>query len=193
MLSIMTMRDNILDTLDRATADERAYGAVWYGEARDFSERLATRYGLTVDAAAAVVATLSPQTEWGHNKRWAERVCFAHAVGLPLPQQGLGNNLRRAAIALSGDLSDVERTKGTLKVNRFWRCILGRPGVATVDRHALRVAFGDPFAEVPSLTDKRYLDTERAYILAGRSARMSARNVQAATWLVCRRERGLAA
>lgn len=191
MLDRETMVLNILGAYADATPSERTDGFSWYDDAKQFASNLSSAYGITLEQAAGVIAVLSPQMDWEANKRWAAELCFAWRADLPLPRRGLTNSLRRAMIILNGDLSDVERSKGTMKVNRFYLSILGRAGYATIDRHAIRVALGDFINNVPAVSDKQYEVIERAYVEAARELKKATRHVQAVTWIVCRRERGL--
>jgi hypothetical protein len=190
MLDLDTMTLNILNFYAEATPSERREGFAWYPTAREAAANIATRNGITLEQAVATVAALSPQMEWNANLRWAAEAAEAHTAGLPLPLRGLGNSLRRAERALSGDLSDIMRTKGTLKVRNFYGSILGERGAVCVDRHAIRVALGDAHCTPPSLTDNRYLLVAEAYREAARDLRKSASGVQAVTWMVCKRLRG---
>jgi hypothetical protein len=186
-----TMVLNILAFYARATASERYNGFRWYPSAYDSAVTYATRYGVSVTTAAAVIAALSPQTEWGHNLRWADETIAAYVSGNPLPRRGLGNNVIRAERALRGDTADIMRESGTLKVRNFYGSIIGERGAVCVDRHAIRIALGDSaLASPPGLTDKRYNLTAEAYRDAARELGKGARHVQAVTWIVCKRERG---
>jgi hypothetical protein len=179
---------NVLYHYAAATDAERADGAAWYPDAYGFAAELADRHDLSVDVTSAVVAVLSPQTEWSYNKRWAASVVHGFAAtGLVPSGGGLSNSLRRAAIALTGDLSDVSRERGTQKVNRFWRSILGEDRIACVDRHAIRVALGDHDTGTDKLTDKRYGAVERAYVEAADELGLLSTEVQAVTWVAVRR------
>jgi len=182
---------NILAAYADATPAERRDGFAWYPEALDFARALSEAYPISVEQAAAVIAALSPQKDWDGNKRWAAEVVEAWHAGTILPRRGLTNSLTRATIALRGDLTDILRTSGTLKVNRFYRSIIGERGVACVDRHAIRVAMGDFVSAPPALSDGTYLAVESAYLDAARELRKGSRHIQAVTWLVARRERGL--
>jgi hypothetical protein len=190
MLDLDTMTLNILHFYALATPTERREGFAWYPTAREAAANIAARNGITLEQAAATVAALSPQMEWNANLRWAAEVAEAHVQGIPLPRRGLGNSLRRAERALSGDLSDIMRTSGTLKVRNFYGSILGERGAVCVDRHAIRVALGDALGNPPSLTDNRYRLVAEAYREAGRELRKAASGVQAVTWTVCKRLRG---
>lgn len=189
MLGTDDMVINILAFYADATPDERRDGFMWYPTAREAAENIAARTGLSVEVVAAVISVLSPQKEWNSNIAWAAEVCEAWVAGRDLPRRGLGNSLRRAAIALTGDLSDVLRLDGSRKVHNFYRSIIGSPGAVCVDRHAIRVALGDALGTPPSLTENRYEAVAEAYREAARELRVGARHVQAVTWTVCKRYR----
>lgn len=190
MLDLDTMTLNVLYFWSQATPSERREGLAWYPAAREAADNIARRTGVPVEQAVATIAALSPQKEWNSNVAWAERTVEAFVAGRELPREGLGNSLRRAERALSGDLSDIMRTSGTLKVRNFYGSIMGERGAVCVDRHAIRVALGDANCTPPALTDNRYLVVAEAYREAGRELRKSASGVQAVTWTVCKRLRG---
>jgi len=180
---------NILNFYAGATPAEKKQGHLWYPNARAHAEARARKHGMSTQQVAAVIAVLSPQMEWKYNLRWADEVIGAHLKGKPLPIRGLGNNVRRAAIALSGDFSDVERTTGTLKVHNFYASIIGRRGAVCIDRHAIRIALGDELGNRISITDKQYRFVAECYMDAAREFKMRASHMQAITWLVCKRKR----
>lgn len=176
-----TLADNILAAYRDADPTLKSHGLKWYDTAAEVAQAVASMAGIPFRNGAAVLAVLSPQTSWDHNVRWAFAIADAYRNGEPLPSMGLGNNLKRARIALT-DLSDVERTKGTLKVHNFYGSIIGRTGAVCIDRHAIRIAEGDPDADINSLTDKRYRKYARAYLDAAGALKRRAADVQAATW-----------
>lgn len=176
-----TLARNVLDAYRSADPTLKSHGLKWYNTAADVAREVASRAGIPFHNGAAVVAVLSPQTSWDHNVRWAFAIADAHANGRDLPRMGLGNNLKRARIALT-DLSDVERTKGTLKVHNFYGSIIGRTGAVCIDRHAIRIAEGDPDADINSISDGKYRKYARAYLDAAGSLHRRAADVQAATW-----------
>jgi hypothetical protein len=180
---------NILAFYAEATATERAEGFAWYPTAREAGENIAARHGIPIWQAVAVIATLSPQKEWNSNVAWAERVVAAHVEGRELPREGLGNSLRRAALALSGDLHDIMREDGTLKVRNFYGSIMGERAAVCIDRHAIRIAMGDAHGDPVALTDARYRAVAAAYRDAAAELHKSASAVQAVTWTVCKRLR----
>jgi len=176
----MTLTDNVLTAYRNADPALKSHGLAWYPTARDTAQAIADMGGIPFLNGAAVLAVLSPQTSWNHNVRWAFAIANAYRNGDPLPSMGLGNNLKRATIALT-DLSDVERSKGTLKVHNFYGSIIGRNGAVCIDRHAIRIAEGVDKVET-SLTDKVYHKYAQAYRDAARVLKRRVASVQAATW-----------
>lgn len=177
-----TLAANIVQAFRAADPTLKRHGLDWYPTARAMAVEVGQRAGLTPRHGAAVIAALSPQNAWESNVRWALECADAHANGADLPSRGLGNSLRRAAIALSGDLSDIERTKGTLKVHNFYRSIMGERGAVCVDRHAVRIALGDRAHNGNITSDGMYNRFAAAYLAAGSELHIAARKVQAATW-----------
>lgn len=172
--------DNILTAYRNADPALKSHGLAWYPTAAEVAQQVADMAGIPFLNGAAVLAVLSPQTSWNHNVRWAFAIADAHRNGDPLPSMGLGNNLRRARIALTS-LDDVERSKGTLKVHNFYGSIIGRNGAVCVDRHAIRIAEGSDDVAT-SLTDRIYRKYARAYLDAAGVLKRRAADVQAATW-----------
>lgn len=174
------LADNVLAAYRTADRTLKSHGLAWYPTAAEVAAEVAQRAGIPFLNGAAVLAVLSPQTSWGHNVKWAFAIADAHANGDPLPAMGLGNNLRRATLALT-TLDDVERTKGTLKVHNFYGSIIGRPGAVCIDRHAIRIAEGTDDVET-SLSDSVYNRYADAYRAAARVLKRRVADVQAATW-----------
>lgn len=188
--SCRTMAENILDALARATADDWLYGVSWYPQAHAYATHLADEFGITVEQAAAVIAVLSPRVEWEENRDLARRALQAWADGHPIAV-GLTNNCERAERNLADPTcADVKRSHRTLKVNSFYRNIMGDESCATIDRHALRTALGDhSLPESAPSTDAAYRALSDAYVLAAADADLPTSMLQAIVWSVCRRER----
>lgn len=184
-----TMVLNVLAFYAEATTSERRDGFTWYPRAAQHADQISRAYGMPFEHAAAVIAALSPQMEWSANVRWAREAAAAWVMGNPVPRRGLGNSVKRAERALAGDLTDIMREAGTLKVRNFYGSIVGERGAVCVDRHALRVLMGDAQATPPSLTDARYRAAAAAYRDAARDLGKGARHIQAVTWIVCKRLR----
>lgn len=59
----------------------RAEGMAWYDTAHGMAAADGKQYGIGTDHAAAVIAALSPQMEWGRNTQLAEKTMAAVADG----------------------------------------------------------------------------------------------------------------
>jgi len=68
------MVDNLMWLHDKFNAEERERATMWYEGAREITDRLSERYGMTPEAVAGVMASLSPQKDWYMNVSLAERV-----------------------------------------------------------------------------------------------------------------------
>lgn len=127
----------IIAAWDRATADQRERGRLWYPVAHDLARYLADG---NVRKGAGAIAALSPQKEWGLNVRMAR----AALSGKPVAH--IGDAMRKLAAILAGaDPLDV--LPASLKTGNFYRNILdpSDPDPVTIDRHAHDVAAGVPY------------------------------------------------
>lgn len=173
---------NVLSAYRNADPALKRAGHAWYPTAAEVAQNVADIAGIPFANGAAVVAALSPRCKWDTNVKWAYAIADAYANGLPLPRMGLGNNLKRAGIALTS-LDDINRSKGTLKVHNFYGSITGRRGAVCIDTHAVRIAEGNPTHKGVIPSDKAYEVYAEAYRAAARIVKRAARDVQAATWV----------
>lgn len=178
----------IIDTWHRATPDERQRGAEWYADAREHAGRLGIILGYAgpeaIERGAAIIAVLSPQLEWSRNVAEAYAVVWAHRDGQQLPRVTAypANVAKARAILAGGRPADV--VSGP-KVSSFYRAIVGAPTGPVVDRHATRVATGHEYAAV---TKGAYRTVQEAYETAADILGVDPHTLQAATWLVCKRD-----
>lgn len=148
----------------RLASDEQIIqGVDWYKDAHEFASSTGALYGLSLEQSSAIIAALSPQLSWGMNVRVADAVMAGRKTG-----GVLGANLDKAMRIRAGEpIADVigdSSSKSGHKVRSFYRCILtaGRDErEVCVDRHAFALAMGT--RDVPSLTSKRYRDTQDAF------------------------------
>lgn len=174
---------NVLRVWERASDAERDQGDRWYWAAHAFCVDLADRYGLTVDAACALVAVLSPRTSWDQNMVLADQ--FARTGDAPT----LGDHKAKARRILAGEQpADVLRGH---KVCAFWQCLVD-PDTADavcVDRHAFDVAHGRRTDDQARKALERVGAYERVaacYRRAAARVGVSPAVMQATTWLVWR-------
>lgn len=184
----------IFDTADPADVES---GLRWYEDAGKLAQKLAARYGFTVDVAATVISCLSPGCSWTQNVKDAETVLAAVASGSTDPEDvtcsTYGANVAKAyRIAIDGDLSAIGQG---LKTNSFAVNILGvqNDRAVTIDRHMLGAAVGSrtTLHQKISLTEKRYFDISDAVKRLARNRNVEPRQVQAVVWESYRRRIGL--
>lgn len=65
---------NLVALHDMFSADVRETATLWYDGANILAQEMAGRYGISLQAAAGVIAALSPQKDWYQNLRLAELV-----------------------------------------------------------------------------------------------------------------------
>jgi hypothetical protein len=193
--TVETLASNVASVYDRAAADERAAGALWYPDAHAFAHGL-TAHGLTLDQACGVTAALSPRVSWAMNQRLA----LSLARGEPV--RGLGLSLRKARAIMAGDPVEAVlapprgQPRSGQKVRAFHACIR-HPWTATdvaVDRHAFDIAMGvhgdDRTRDVLDRAGV-YARIAHSYSLVADTLGVLPSTIQATTWLAWRREKGL--
>jgi hypothetical protein len=188
---------NILAVFFKATDLETINGAEWYPAANHAARIMASRYSVTLETAAGVMAALSPNNKWERNLTDADFMIRAYSAGghdaANSIKVGTYNaNKIKALNILSGD--DCMQILGGLKVRAFYDCILAGDSVC-VDGHAYAIWTGEyiPTTKTPKITPKLYKAISADYRLAAVAinsilqAEYSAAQIQAITWLVWRR------
>ena len=177
---------NILAVFDQASVAELDEGLNWYREAHALAVRLNPSDPIQ---AAGVIAALSPITPWERNVNLAIRAYEdGYASG------SLGRNCTKADQIMAGN-DPLDVLKGD-KVRAFFNCIAYPETSQTVcvDRHAFDIAHGRVTNDATraALGRKGAYDTvARAYVRAADALGYGAPAVQAVTWTVWRRLKGL--
>lgn len=183
--------DNIAQSFYSASDEEMSGGLDWYPRAYQFAVELSNETGLTIEQCAAVLAVTSPGVSWGIQHSYT--LGFINGVldgKAPRKVKGpfYGANKEKAArIILDEDFSALHGPK----VEAFYRNIMGNHSLATVDRHALRVALArdcEPHecAELLSARSRKRVEVLAAYHLAAKNLGYEVALVQAVTWCVWR-------
>lgn len=182
----------IVDVWRQATVSELVEGMEWYRDAHALAVKLDPA---NPSQAAGVIAALSPMMAWGQNVNLAVR---AYADGKA--SGALFTNVAKANRILAGESADA--VLGGDKVRAFWGVIADPSSDAVViDRHAFDIAVGRVTNNESRYALGRkgvYESFARAYVRAAKTiARetgmdVSASQVQAVTWTVWRRLKGLA-
>lgn len=183
---------NIVRVWDQATEAEVAAGINWYRDAHALAVLLSPA---DPSQAAGVLAALSPMMDWEQNMKLGIR---AYADGSA--SGALSSNVKKANLILNGAAPlDV---LGGNKVRAFYGCI-NNPSSESVciDRHAFDIAVGRVTNNESRQALSRkgvYESFANAYVRAAKTLSdrlgtpVSASEVQAVTWGVWRRLKGLA-
>lgn len=135
-----TMVANILREYWASTPAEKAAGATWYQEAQEYAATLAAGTPYSMTQCAGVIAALSPQTEWGLNKRQAAECVRAHAAGVPVPSCNTGVQMGKVRAMLDGAMP--QHVLHGPKERAFFGNITQDETLVTVDRWAFLTAVG---------------------------------------------------
>lgn len=182
---VREMTRRVLSCWDAASPDDLASGLTWYDRAEAFAADLATDT-ITRDAAAGVIAALSPRCGWSVNLAGASRLCEAFATNQPIPVvAGTLSNREKAWRVLGSNSDPLEILSGP-KVRAFYRNIVGDTDAVTVDVWTARAAEG-PTCGPRAPDGKRYRLIADAYRHAGTSVGHSPRDIQATVWTYSRR------
>lgn len=185
--TVETMAQNIIAVVNLANADQYSDGLRWYSEARSVAESLlgmmnsgigtASPHWRGLDAAAGVIAALSPRTRWQANvDRAFALVSTGSCAGLP--------RSRDHALAIAHGAAPMDVLRGP-KTRAFALAIEsgGASGIAVVDTWAVRAATRGRFDDV---SRARYADVAEAYAVAARRLGLAVHATQAIAWVVTR-------
>lgn len=181
----MTLAENIIACLDRATPAEFEDGMTWYPRAHEFARDLDS----DVWRASGVIAALSAQKEWKLNMRIAAR---AYQTGIVTGNTGVQNN--KAQRILDGNYSpdDILSILNGDKTRQFAKAIAlnGDSDIAVIDRHAHDIAMARVFDNrARSIGKILYRTMAEAYYQASIEAGISVAQIQAITWVTWKREK----
>lgn len=183
-VSQATIVKRIVATFDRATPADLEEGASWYPKAYGIASDLVLGHEVdSTEHGAALLAALSPRTDWARNVAGAVAMAYGNeAAGC------LGANVERAERVLRADepVADLNRTGTAPKIEAFARNILGDVEVVTVDVWACRVANLD---ETRLSRKGAYEAVAHCYRLAARRRGVDPRTMQATTWVIARNGR----
>jgi hypothetical protein len=175
---------NIMAVYRRALPSERAASLRWYADAQEIAEELSPG---DVWRGAGVISALSPLKKWELNVRIA-RMSFETGIA----QGNIGQHNEKAQRILDGEFA-LDVLNGD-KTRSFAEAIAtgGNGEIATIDRHAHDIAMGRVFTDATRKIGKRvYRDMAAAYRECAEYAGESVNGMQAITWVVWRREKGI--
>jgi hypothetical protein len=156
----------------QATLGQVEQASVWYHEAQEVAQEVATNLNASLEIGAGVVSAFSPRERWASNITKSVAFSLGHAVS------GLKNNTKMANDVVAGG---IDALKG-LKTNAFARAIFGDTDAVVVDVWMMRAA------KMPtdSPTQGQYHALTEAVETVAREFGLTPRTTQALIWIVVR-------
>ncbi len=178
--------------ITKAREEEVASGASWYQDVHEQCERFAEEFDITMEAAAGIVAALSPRLGWADNLSRARDLMSGREIS------SLGYALDDARRIMAGKtVAEVlfDPSRSNFKVRAFFSNIYSpeeSPDV-TIDRHMWALLF-----DTRGISDTLLKFSQAEYRYAEEVFRESARfagyrpcQIQAIAWVVWRRIHGV--
>lgn len=183
-ISERTVRGRIERAYLAASPDILAEGRRWYDAAQSVCSEIADTHHVQRTNVAAVMAQLSPRTQWARNVQGARDLYeMGHAPG------HIGANVDRALTAM-WSTDPLATVKGP-KTNAFARNILGCTESVTVDVWALRTALGTKRTDHDNVIGRVgvYQAISECFQAVARKHGETASAMQAIVWIVERNGR----
>jgi hypothetical protein len=180
--------DRLVTLYQSATPAELASGLSWYSDAHAVASELASSHLRDTNTVAAIIAALSPRTDWPQNVKKTRELL---ATG---DTYGLGNGRDKAKRILSGE--DPDGVLSGRKTRAFWSNIADpvNSRAVTVDSHAFDAAVGmvtnDDIRKRTLERKGGYEAVADAYRAAARVLGVAPHVVQAVVWTVWRNRAG---
>lgn len=182
----------IMEVYAQATVQELDEGLNWYADANAFAMTLDPQ---NPNRAAGIIAALSPMKDWKNNVLLAAQTY----------ENGYASNALTANVAKANAIyagADPLEVLGGNKVRNFYMAIANpeHPDAVCIDRHAFDIAVGRITNDKSRQALSRkgvYEAFGRAYVRAARAIStdgydLTPSQLQAVTWTVWRRLKGLA-
>jgi hypothetical protein len=181
-LSIKQQSNRIEKIYLQATNLERVNGLNWYNDANVWSKKIACLYGLNSVQISQLISLLSPQKKWSQNKKDVIDLIEGKIDSI----FSCKRTLKECNEVINGNFTIP---KNRLKTYSFAKCIEfnGLIDLVVIDRHAIKIAFGQMSSNEIGITIKRYKDAASAYKLTAKKYGMSAAQMQAITWVTYKR------
>jgi hypothetical protein len=167
-----TYTDLFRDLVMVATLGQVEESSVWYHDAEDIANTVATNMGITLEQGASVVSSFSPRERWETNVRKA--IAFSKGEEV----LGLSNNLLMANNSL---IKGFDALNGQ-KTNAFARAIAGDSGAVVIDTWMLKAAQVD----FKSPSQSQYNAMASAVRNVASEFGLTPRTTQALIWIVKR-------
>jgi hypothetical protein len=168
----VTVTELYRDLIIRATLGQVEEASVWYHEAQDVAQEVATNLNASLEVGAGVVSAFSPR------ERWSSNITKAVSFSLGKSVTGLANNLKMANAVLDGGIDALNG----LKTNAFARAIAGDTEAVVIDVWMMRAA--EMLTDSP--TQGQYLALTKAVNKVAGEFGLTPRTAQALIWIVAR-------
>jgi hypothetical protein len=183
-LTIRQQANRIENILEMATDSEMIEGVKWYEDANEFALKVATEYDLTLAQVSQLISLLSPQKRWEQNKVDVLRFLDGETNGIFSTKRTLAEC---SAVVDEGFIIPESR----MKTFAFAKCIeeakVNESDPVVIDRHAIKIAYGQMDAKPIIITDCRYREASEGYRIVAEKYGMKAHQVQAVTWVAYKR------
>ena len=186
-LTVRQQSNRILKLYKQATEAEIESGMQWYSEAQEFSVDMAKLGCCTRFQAAQLISLFSPKKEWQQNKREVEGFIKQHVYNIAYDK---GFFMTKAAMSEARQILDYNhqipehRTKTySFAHNIGYNC----SQEITIDRHAIKIAYGQESSKEILITAKRYRQARQAYAKVAIDLGLKGYQLQAITWLTYKR------
>jgi hypothetical protein len=183
-LTIRQQANRIKKILSKALDSEIAEGRSWYKDAHNFALSVTKEYDVTLKQACQLISLLSPQKKWEQNKADVLLFLEGETDGIFSTKK----TLQECADVIDNGFEIPERR---MKTFAFAKCIEealnNESDPVVIDRHAIKIAFGQMSAKAIIITDKRYKDAREAYIQVANETGIKAHEIQAITWVTYKR------
>lgn len=153
---------------------DRTNGRDWYDQAQQFCIKLSDKYKVHFVQVAGIIAALSPQKNWGINKRIAIDFLESGRAG---QYKLLVDKAKR--ILTCENLADIPNVLHGRKIRSFFLNMIGYASVTTIDRHIISAAVGYPYG---TITEKGYNYLEQVIIDLAESVQVHPKVFQAVVW-----------
>jgi len=190
----MSYVSNINNVFKQVSATELQDGLAWYSDAFLECQTMADTYELPVRIVAGVVAALSPTNRWSRNLIDADNMLRIFCNGgyvescKPCTYKPMRDKAWKVLTDMPATVEAVAAILKGPKITDFYLCSLGKD-VCVIDGHAWCIANNDrrTMQEVPNIGKKLRAELQAAYSKAGKQHKMTAYQMQAATWVAWRR------
>lgn len=180
----MTYAENIVAVFNRATDTEYEAGASWYNDAHALALDLSPNDPWR---GAGVISAFSPVCPWPRNVILARNTFDTGiATGHTSVFNSYAQRIHDGEYALDVLNGDKQRAFAAAIATN------GNSDIATIDRHAHDIAQGRVFTDKERKIGKRLFRTmSNHYREAAFEVNVSVSQIQAITWVVWRREKGI--